>query len=114
MNNHLDDETLADLLVMIGLIEKYDDLSLPLYGFPMGKMSFLSEGIVRNVTTALRIEEMCLAEGFAIRLSQKGNKYTCVVEGSWMTSTSSDLYRAKVEACALTLEGILKNETDKT
>ena len=104
------DELLADLLATLGLINKHDDIVFGMYSTkPNGKMCYTASGILELEHIAYITEKECLDRGFPVRLSKANGKYVCIVEKSWVTVENDSLVRAKIEACAKTLEGTLKS-----
>lgn len=103
----MNDETLADLLTSLGIINSHDtEYSVRSYSVkPLGKMCFLANEIVLLPTVADAVQELCLTRGFPLRFSYRDGKYVVIVEKSWKTIENEDLNRAIVEACAITLEG---------
>ncbi len=114
----MNDERLADLLALLGLINKHD------VGYsvkPHGKMCFMANEVILLPTVVDAVQEECLLKGFPLRISHRGGiyhtdddgndtqvapgKYIVIVEKSWKTIENEDLNRAIVEACAITLEG---------
>ncbi len=106
----MSDELLADLLALLGLINKHD------VGYsvkPHGKMCYLANEIILLPTVVDSVQEACLCKGFPLRISYRENddEYIVIVEKAWITITNKDLNRAIAEACATTLEGTLKEGT---
>lgn len=98
----MNDERLADLLALLGLINKHD------VGYsvkPHGKMCFMANEVILLPTVVDATQELCLSKGFPLRFSYRDGKYVVIVEKSWKTIENEDLNRAIVEACAITLEG---------
>jgi len=99
----MNDERLADLLALLGIINKHDVMGYSVK--PHGKMCFLASEIIVLPTVVDAAEQMCLQRGFPLRISYRDNRYIVIVEKVWMTVEDTDLNRAVVEACAKTLEG---------
>lgn len=102
----MNDETIADLLALLGIINKHDIMGYSVK--PHGKMCFLASEIITLPTVVDSVQEICLMKGYPLRISQRDGKYIVIVERSWVTMEHEDLNRAIVEACATTLEGTLK------
>lgn len=99
----MNDETLADLLALLGVINKHDD-----WGYstkPHGKMCFLAHEIILLPTVVDAVQELCLIKGYPLRISYRDPMYIVIVEKSWITVENVDLNRAIIEACTTTLEG---------
>ena len=102
------DEILADLLVVLGIINRHDYAENIVVGYsvkPHGKMCFLANEIITLPTVVDALQELCLKKGYPLRFSHRDNKYIVIAEKSWITIENEDLNRAIVEACAVTLEG---------
>lgn len=104
----MSDELLADLLAMLGVINKHDGMLCTYSIKPHGKMAFIAGEIILLPTVVDEVEQLCLTKGFPLRISYRDNKYIVIVEKSWITVENEDLNRAKIEACVTTLEGTLK------
>ena len=100
----MNDETIADLLAFLGIINKHDVVGYSVK--PHGKMCFLAPEIIRLPTVVHDAQTECLRRGFPLRFSYRDSKYIVIVEKSWITVENEDLGMAIVEACATTLEGL--------
>lgn len=99
----MNDERIADLLALLGLINKHDIMGYSVK--PHGKMCFLASEIIQLPTVVDAVQEECLRRGYPLRFSQRDDKYIVIAEKSWITVENVELNRAIVEACSLTLEG---------
>lgn len=105
----LTDAQLADLLAMLGIVNKhFEDSTHPSYSLmPMSKMAYFSSEIVRMVHIADAIETLALEHSINITVAKLPNSlYQCSISDT-LVITDPDLSRAKIEACALYLEGKL-------
>ena len=99
----MNDERIADLLALLGIINKHDVMGYSVK--PHGKMCFLASEIIRLPSIVQDVQSECLRRGFPLRFSHRDNKYIVIVEKSWITVEHEELGMAIVEACATTLEG---------
>ena len=104
------DETIADLLALLGIINKHDIMGYSVK--PHGKMCFLASEIIRLPTVVHDAQAECLRKGFPLRFSYRDDRYIVIVEKAWITIENEDLDIAIVEACATALEGV-QNDVER-
>ena len=102
----LTDSQLADLLAMLGIIDKhFADTNFHAYSYQLSKMAWSAGEMVRHDFIANAIELLVLKYNVRMtteRLSE--SLYQCSINDT-LVITDPDLSRAKIEAGALYLEG---------